>query len=194
MARSTGFSPAASGPRHLEAAVTLAGQHEDALAAGNHEVQPSVAIQIASLDRGGRASDSGRRRVVRWRPVERRGRGWRKRGGQMRGGSVKTGTTHLTGMPGGGLPHLFSVNRPDRYLWMTLDSSVWQGMPSSRARACARYEVTSGVPTGRRFEPFTNRPTAADGRRRTPLARSCPGPSGARPSPRSPTGTGVPLP
>ena len=21
--------------------------------------------------------------------------------------------------------HLFSVNRPDRYLWMTLDSSVW---------------------------------------------------------------------
>ncbi len=48
-----------TGPRHVEVAVTLAGQHEDALAAGNHEVEASVAIQIASLDRGGRASDDG---------------------------------------------------------------------------------------------------------------------------------------
>ena len=48
-----------TGPRHLEAAVTLPGQHENALAAGNHEVKPPVAIQIASLDRGGRASDNG---------------------------------------------------------------------------------------------------------------------------------------
>ncbi len=43
-----------AGPRHFEVAVTLAGQHEDALAAGNHEVEAPVAIQIASLDRGGR--------------------------------------------------------------------------------------------------------------------------------------------
>ena len=48
-----------TGPRHLEAAVTVAGQHEDAVAAGNHEVKPSVAIQIVSLDRGGGASDHG---------------------------------------------------------------------------------------------------------------------------------------
>ena len=48
-----------TGPRHIEAAVTLPGQHEDALAAGNHNVKPPVAIQIASLDRGGRASDIG---------------------------------------------------------------------------------------------------------------------------------------
>ena len=49
----------AAGPCYLEAAVTLPGQHEDALAAGNHEVKPPVAIQIASQDRGGRASDNG---------------------------------------------------------------------------------------------------------------------------------------
>ena len=42
-----------TGPRYLEAAVALAGQHEDAFAAGNHEVQPPVAIQVVSLDRGG---------------------------------------------------------------------------------------------------------------------------------------------
>ena len=30
-----------TGPRHIEAAVTLPGQHEDALAAGNHEVKRS---------------------------------------------------------------------------------------------------------------------------------------------------------
>lgn len=47
-----------TGPRHIETAVTVAGQHEDALAAGNHEVEPPVAIQIVSLDRGGGASDS----------------------------------------------------------------------------------------------------------------------------------------
>ena len=59
MARPTGILAGGTGPRHLEAAVTLASQHENALAAGNHEVQPPVAIQIASLDRGGRASDNG---------------------------------------------------------------------------------------------------------------------------------------
>jgi len=48
-----------TGPRHFEAAVTLPGQHENALAAGNHEVKPPVAIQIASLNRRGRASDIG---------------------------------------------------------------------------------------------------------------------------------------
>ena len=50
---------AGAGPRHLEAAVAPTGQHEDALAAGNHEVKPPVAIQIASPDRGGGASDDG---------------------------------------------------------------------------------------------------------------------------------------
>ena len=34
-------------------------KNEDAWAAGNHEVKPPVAIQIASQDRGGRASDTG---------------------------------------------------------------------------------------------------------------------------------------
>ena len=34
-------------------AVALPGQHDDALAAGDHEVQPPGAIQIESLDRGG---------------------------------------------------------------------------------------------------------------------------------------------
>ena len=48
-----------TGPGHFEAAVTLTSQHEDALAAGNNEVKPPVAIQIASLDRGGRTSDNG---------------------------------------------------------------------------------------------------------------------------------------
>ena len=47
-----------TGPRYLEAVVALAGQHEDALAAGNHEVQLPVSIQVAALDRGGRASDN----------------------------------------------------------------------------------------------------------------------------------------
>ena len=37
-----------TGPCDHEAAVTLPGQHEDALAAGNHEVEPPVAGQIAS--------------------------------------------------------------------------------------------------------------------------------------------------
>ena len=37
-----------TGPRHIEAAGTVAGQHEDALAAGNYEAQPPVGIQIAS--------------------------------------------------------------------------------------------------------------------------------------------------
>ena len=46
---------------------------------------------------------------------------------------------------------------------------------------------------GRR-RPITRRPTAADGRRRTAAARSCPDPRRPRPSPRSPTGTGGPLP
>ena len=48
-----------TGPRHLNAAITLAGQHEDALTAGNHQVKPPVAIQIASMDSGGRSSDNG---------------------------------------------------------------------------------------------------------------------------------------
>ena len=60
-----------TGPGHFEAAVTLTSQHEDALAAGNNEVKPPVAIQIASLDRGGRTSDNGvdpiETRVVRRR-------------------------------------------------------------------------------------------------------------------------------
>ena len=43
-----------TGPRHLEAAVTLAGQREDAVPAGNHEVKPPVAIQIESLEYRGR--------------------------------------------------------------------------------------------------------------------------------------------
>ena len=43
------------------------------LVGGNHEVQPPVAIQIASLDRGGRASDHGVE-ANRTRVVRRRGR------------------------------------------------------------------------------------------------------------------------
>ena len=46
-----------TGLRHVEAAVTLTGQHKNGLAAGNHEVKPAVAVQVASLDRwkrGGR--------------------------------------------------------------------------------------------------------------------------------------------
>ena len=60
-----------TGPGHFEAAVTLTSQHEDALAAGNNEVKPPVAIQIASLDRGGRTSRQ-RRRPDRTRVVRRR--------------------------------------------------------------------------------------------------------------------------
>ena len=49
----------ATGPRHIEAAINPTSQHEDALAAGNHEVQPPVAIQVVGQDRAGRASDNG---------------------------------------------------------------------------------------------------------------------------------------
>ena len=48
-----------TGPRHIEAAITPPTQHEDALAAGNHEVKTPVAVQIARLDAGGRASRNG---------------------------------------------------------------------------------------------------------------------------------------
>ena len=59
MARSARFSPAA--PNHVTAQRPSPRpvSRKTALAAGNHEVKPSVAIQIAGLDRGGRASDGG---------------------------------------------------------------------------------------------------------------------------------------
>ena len=43
-----GILAGGTGPRHIEVAVTLTSQHENALAAGNHEVKPAVAVQIAS--------------------------------------------------------------------------------------------------------------------------------------------------
>ena len=68
-----------TGPRHFRSDRHRGSQREDVLAAGNHKVQPSVAIQIASLDCDGRASDSGAEAVEvrRGNPREVREIAWR---------------------------------------------------------------------------------------------------------------------
>lgn len=68
----------------------------------------------------------------------------------------------------------------------------------TRVQACRDFTemISLAADTTARepVRPITRRPTAADGRPRTDPARSCPGPSGGRPSTRSRTGTGGPLP
>ena len=59
VARSTGFSPAAQDHVTSKRRSPRRVNTKDALDAGNHEVELPVTIQIASLDRGGRASDNG---------------------------------------------------------------------------------------------------------------------------------------